>query len=140
VRKRRTHRQLLQITQRLLRAGVVDAVVVGGVDSLCQTTLRGFHALSVLSPLPCRPFGLDREGMNLGEGGALFVVEREGDARARLLGVGESADGVPAPAEFTAATRNRWPMPLVRPVTVADVDAETPSSNVVHVEPPLVLY
>jgi len=78
--------------QRLLRAGVVDAVLVGGVDSLCQTTLRGFHALSVLSPKPCRPFGLGREGMNLGEGGALFLMEREGDARALLLGVGESAD------------------------------------------------
>lgn len=78
--------------QRLLRANVVDAVIVGGVDSLCQTTIRGFHALSVLSPVPCRPFGLGREGMNLGEGGALFLIEREGDARARLLGVGESAD------------------------------------------------
>ncbi len=78
--------------QRLLRAGVVDAALVGGVDSLCQTTLRGFHSLSVLSPVACRPFGLDREGMNLGEGGGLFLLEREGDARARLLGVGESAD------------------------------------------------
>ncbi len=78
--------------QRLLRANVVDAVVVGGVDSLTQTTLRGFHSLSVLSPVPCRPFGHNREGMNLGEGGALFIIERDGDARARLLGVGESAD------------------------------------------------
>jgi 3-oxoacyl-[acyl-carrier-protein] synthase-1 len=78
--------------QRLIRAGVVDAVVVGGVDSLCQMTLRGFHALSVLSPRPCRPFGAGRDGMNLGEGGALFVVAREGDGVARLLGVGESSD------------------------------------------------
>ncbi len=78
--------------QRLLRASVVDAVLVGGFDSLCQTTIRGFHALSVLSPVPCRPFGLGREGMNLGEGGALFLIEREGDARSLLMGVGESAD------------------------------------------------
>lgn len=78
--------------QRLILAGVVDAMVVGGVDSLCQMTLRGFHALSVLSPRACRPFGAGREGMNLGEGGALFVVAREGDGPARLLGVGESAD------------------------------------------------
>lgn len=78
--------------QRLLDADVVDAVLVGGVDSLCQTTIRGFYGLSVLSPVRCRPFGRDREGMNLGEGGALFLVEREGEARARLLGVGESSD------------------------------------------------
>ncbi len=78
--------------QRLVRAGVVDAAIVGGVDSLCQTTLRGFHALSVLSSRPCRPFGAGRDGLNLGEGGALFLVEREGDGGARLLGVGESAD------------------------------------------------
>lgn len=78
--------------QRLLRAGAVDAVIVGGVDSLCQTTVRGFHSLSVLSPVACRPFGDRREGMNLGEGGALFLLAREGDANARLLGVGESAD------------------------------------------------
>jgi len=78
--------------QRLIRAGAADAVVVGGVDSLCQMTLRGFYALSVLSSRACRPFGADREGMNLGEGGALFVVAREGDGPARLLGVGESAD------------------------------------------------
>ena len=84
--------KVFAVAQRLLRADVVDAVLVGGVDSLCQTTLRGFHALSVLSSQPCRPFGLDRQGMNLGEGGALFLIERAGEARALVLGVGESAD------------------------------------------------
>lgn len=77
---------------RLLRAGVVDAVLVGGVDSLCQTTLRGFHALSVLSSSSCRPFSSAREGMNLGEGGALFLLSRDAEGPARLLGVGESSD------------------------------------------------
>jgi 3-oxoacyl-[acyl-carrier-protein] synthase-1 len=78
--------------RRLIRAGLADAVVLGGADSLCQTTLRGFRALSVLSSQPCRPFSALRDGMNLGEGGALFVLAREGDGPARLLGVGESGD------------------------------------------------
>ncbi len=79
--------------QRLIDAGLADAVLVGAVDTLCETTLRGFHALGILSPTPCRPFARDRDGLNLGEGGALFVVARDGDGPARLLGVGESSDG-----------------------------------------------
>jgi 3-oxoacyl-[acyl-carrier-protein] synthase-1 len=78
--------------ERLLDAGYVDAVLVGGIDSLCQLTLRGFHALEVLSAAPCRPFSRDREGINIGEGGALLLLEREGHGGARLLGVGESND------------------------------------------------
>ena len=78
---------------RLLRAGVLDAVLVGGIETLCQTTLRGFHGLGILSERGCRPFAVDRDGTTLGEGGALFLLEREGTARARLLGVGESLDG-----------------------------------------------
>ncbi len=79
--------------RRLLRANLCDAVLVGGVDSLCQTTLRGFHSLEVLSPRACRPFAQDRAGLNIGEGGALLLLEREGEALARLLGVGETSDG-----------------------------------------------
>jgi 3-oxoacyl-[acyl-carrier-protein] synthase-1 len=78
--------------QRLLAAGAADAVLVGGVDALAQTTLRGFHALEILSPEPCRPLGRDRRGINLGEGAAFLLLEREGDARAWLHGVGESTD------------------------------------------------
>lgn len=77
---------------RLLHLGVVDAVVAGGVDALCQTTLRGFHALGVLSSRPCRPFGAGRDGMNIGEGAAFFLLERGDDAPALLLGYGESSD------------------------------------------------
>lgn len=79
--------------QRLIALGVIDAAVVGGVDALCLTTLYGFHSLGILSGRACRPFGLGRDGLNLGEGGAVFLLEREGDARARLLGVGEGSDG-----------------------------------------------
>jgi 3-oxoacyl-[acyl-carrier-protein] synthase-1 len=78
--------------QRFIAAGICDAVIVGGVDTLCETTLRGFHALSVLSPVACRPFGADRQGINIGEGGAFLLIERAGEGPATLLGVGESAD------------------------------------------------
>jgi 3-oxoacyl-[acyl-carrier-protein] synthase-1 len=77
--------------ERLVRAGLADAVLVSGVDSLCHTTVRGFHSLGVLSPTPCRPFGADRPGMNVGEGAAFLLLEREGDGP-RVLGVGESSD------------------------------------------------
>ena len=77
---------------RLIDADVVDAVVVGGIDTLCQMTLRGFRSLGVLSSFPCRPFGKDREGINIGEGAAFQLIERDGQSDAWLLGAGESAD------------------------------------------------
>src|SRR6185312_420407 len=78
--------------QRLITQGVCDAVIAGGVDTLCELTLRGFQSLSLLSVRPCRPFATDRDGTSLGEGGALLLVERDGDAPAWLLGVGETSD------------------------------------------------
>ena len=77
--------------RRLMEADLIDAAVVGGVDSLCFTTVRGFHSLGVLSESPCRPFGKDRMGINVGEAGALLLIEREGDGPS-VLGVGESSD------------------------------------------------
>jgi 3-oxoacyl-[acyl-carrier-protein] synthase-1 len=77
--------------QRLIRSKLCDAVLVGGVDGICHTTVRGFHSLGVLSPIPCRPFGADRPGMNVGEGAAYLLIEREGDGP-KVLGVGESSD------------------------------------------------
>ncbi len=78
--------------RRLLSAGLADAVLVGGVDTLCQMTLRGFGALQALSTRPCRPFAAGRDGISIGEGGALALLEREGEGPVRLLGVGESSD------------------------------------------------
>jgi 3-oxoacyl-[acyl-carrier-protein] synthase-1 len=80
--------------QRLLAAGVVDAALIGGVDALSQTTLRGFHSLQFLSPVFCRPLSRERRGINIGEGAAYLLLERDADAGAHvhLLGVGESSD------------------------------------------------
>jgi 3-oxoacyl-[acyl-carrier-protein] synthase-1 len=82
--------------RRLLDLGLADAVLVGGVDGLCNTTVRGFHSLGVMAPEPCRPFGVDRPGMNVGEAAAYLLLEREphgSDApHAWLRGVGETSD------------------------------------------------
>lgn len=77
---------------RLIATGVIDAALVGGVDSLCLTTLLGFHSLGVVSPEICRPFAAGRDGISIGEGAAFMLLERDGDAAAFLLSVGESGD------------------------------------------------
>lgn len=81
---------------RMIDAGLVDAAVVGGVDSLCLTTLYGFGSLDVLSDAPCRPFDPARKGISIGEGAAFALLRRAPDgleADAVLLrGVGESSD------------------------------------------------
>lgn len=76
---------------RLLNAGLADAVIVGGADSLCTFTLAGFGALESLSSDRCNPFSANRKGINIGEGAALFVMSRE-PGPVKLLGWGESSD------------------------------------------------
>ena len=78
--------------RRLLEADICDAVLVGGTDSFSRIVLCGFHALESIDCEPMRPFGLGRAGINLGEGAALFILYRAGDAPLRLLGIGESSD------------------------------------------------
>ena len=77
--------------ERLLRAGLCDAVVVGGVDSLCDSVLFGFNALQLVSGAPCRPFDTGRDGISLGEAAGFALLERDGDGP-WLLGAGESSD------------------------------------------------
>jgi 3-oxoacyl-[acyl-carrier-protein] synthase-1 len=81
--------------QRMIACGLIDAAVVGGVDTLCLTTLCGFNSLQLVSANPCRPFDTDRDGISIGEGAAFALVES--DARARpgdvlMTGIGESSD------------------------------------------------
>lgn len=78
--------------RRLIASDVLDAVIVGGIDTLCAMTLSGFHALGALSARACKPFSEQRDGINIGEGGALLLVERSGDGLALLEAVGESSD------------------------------------------------
>ena len=79
---------------RMMAAGLIDAAVVGGVDSLCLTTLYGFNSLELLSSDICRPWDAGRRGLSIGEGASFALLERESDApQGWLLGVGESNDG-----------------------------------------------
>lgn len=82
---------------RMLQAGVCDAVVVGGVDSLCLSTLYGFSSLGLLSSDPCKPFDVNRSGLSLGEGAGFALLERidQGahESALTLCGYGESDDG-----------------------------------------------
>ena len=80
---------------RMITAGVCDAAVVGGVDTLCLTTLYGFYSLQLTSSGPCRPYDKERDGISIGEGAGFALLERAAHAGAggvRLLGVGESCD------------------------------------------------
>jgi 3-oxoacyl-[acyl-carrier-protein] synthase I len=76
---------------RYVEAGVADAVVVGGVDSLCFNTLHGFTSLQLVSDEPCRPFDARRKGMSVGEAAGFALLEREGNSLS-LVGYGESSD------------------------------------------------
>ena len=82
--------------RRMIEAGLIDAAVVGGVDSLCLTTLYGFHSLQLSSPAPCRPFDEARDGISIGEAAAFALLERAPENPAGdsvlLLGIGESSD------------------------------------------------
>ena len=81
--------------RRLIESGVVDAAIVGGADGRCRFALNGFHALGALSQGLCRPLASDRDGINLGEGAALFTMARtEGDVGDTIcfVGAGETSD------------------------------------------------
>ncbi|MGB8437642.1 MAG: beta-ketoacyl synthase N-terminal-like domain-containing protein, partial [Burkholderiales bacterium] len=82
-----------------ISAGLCDAAVVAGVDSLCGTTLHGFDSLQLVSRTACRPFDVARDGLSPGEGAGFVLLEREpapgastSASRVALLGYGESAD------------------------------------------------
>jgi len=81
---------------RLLASGLIDAAIVGGVDSLCLTTLYGFNSLELVAPEPCRPYDPARSGISIGEAAAFVLLERApdtpGPADIVLSGYGESSD------------------------------------------------
>lgn len=77
---------------RLIQLGLADAVVTGGVDSLCAFTVAGFDALGLVSVRRCNPLSVNRDGINIGEAAALFLMTRD-PATVSLRGWGESSDG-----------------------------------------------
>lgn len=77
---------------RAIQAGVCDAAVVGGVDSLCLTTLHGFNALQVLASDICRPADAHRQGISIGEAAGFAILDPSSRSGPALLGYGESSD------------------------------------------------
>ena len=80
---------------RHIQAGLCDAALVGGIDSLCLTTLYGFNALELVAEAPCRPWDRERSGLSIGEGAAFALLEtgEAPEGTPALLGYGESSDG-----------------------------------------------
>jgi 3-oxoacyl-[acyl-carrier-protein] synthase I len=80
--------------ERMLRLNLIDAAVVGGVDTLCGSVLFGFNALQLVSSQPCRPFDVGRSGINLGEAAGFVLLERatHQNSGLQLIGYGESSD------------------------------------------------
>ncbi|HZR01578.1 MAG TPA: beta-ketoacyl-ACP synthase [Burkholderiales bacterium] len=78
--------------ERIIHAGLADAAVVGGVDTLSGSALFGFDALGLLSREPCRPFDAERKGMSLGEGAGFALLESSAGPGPWLIGYGESSD------------------------------------------------
>jgi 3-oxoacyl-[acyl-carrier-protein] synthase-1 len=91
---------------RLISMGVCDAALAGGVDSLCAFTVAGFSALESVSASRCNPLSRNRDGINIGEGAALFLMSRE-PATVALRGWGESSDGHHISAPDPAGTGAR---------------------------------
>jgi 3-oxoacyl-[acyl-carrier-protein] synthase-1 len=116
--------------QRMIACDLIDAALVGGVDSLCLTTLYGFHSLQLTSSSPCRPFDIARDGLSIGEAAAYALLERAPTGSAehdaiRLLGVGESSDAyhMSSPHPQGAGARNAMQAALrAAAITPAEVE------------------
>ncbi len=81
--------------ERMIRLGLIDAAVVGGTDTLCDSVLFGFNSLELVSPEPCRPFDAQRNGISIGEAAGFAIVERvveTDDDVPLLIGYGEASD------------------------------------------------
>lgn len=83
--------KVFALAERMLRLGLADAAVVGGVDTLCGSVLFGFNSLELVSPEPCRPFDAERRGISIGEAAGFALLER-GEGPLQLVGYGESSD------------------------------------------------
>jgi len=116
----------LASARRLLRSGLCDAVIAGGVDTLCHLTVQGFSSLEAVSKQPCNPFSINRNGINIGEAAALFLVTEEAGG-IELAGVGESSDAhhISAPDPSGAGA--------VRCMTAALSDAGVPAEKISYI-------
>lgn len=87
----------IMMGSKMIKAGLIDRAIVGGVDTLSKFTVNGFNALQILSENPCKPFDENRTGLTLGEAGAFLVLEKEADCThkkkyAEIAGFGNTND------------------------------------------------
>jgi 3-oxoacyl-[acyl-carrier-protein] synthase I len=112
--------------RRMMAAGLIDAAVVGGVDSLCLTTLYGFNSLGLISTQACRPFDTHRDGISIGEAAAFALLERAPNQLEEnavlLLGVGESSDAHHMSSPHPEGLGAR--MAMQNALTMAGLDAD----------------
>lgn len=110
--------------RRALEMGICDAVLCGGVDSLCKLTLNGFASLEAVSSRRCNPFSINRDGINIGEAAALFLMTREasGTHSIALLGAGASCDAhhISAPEPTGRGARTAMQLALENAGLAAD--------------------
>lgn len=104
--------------QRMIESGICDAVVVGGVDSMCHLTVHGFHSLELTSEVPCTPLDEQRHGISLGEAAGLLLLERQSNKNCNLalVGYGESSDAhhMTAPHPQGAGSKKAMQTALLR--------------------------
>ncbi|KWR74660.1 beta-ketoacyl-ACP synthase [Cupriavidus sp. IDO] len=125
---------------RLLRHGMADVVLTGGVDTLCAFTIAGFSSLESVSAARCNPLSANRNGINLGEGAALFLMSREAGP-VRLAGWGETSDAyhISAPDPKGTGARTAMRQALARAgIGASDIDylnlhgTATPANDVME--------
>lgn len=100
------------LAKKLLENDVCDVVIAGGVDPIAKLPIAGFSALEVLSPKLTNPLSKNRAGMNIGEGGALFVLEKDNEGF-KLLGIGETSDA------YNAATPDPSAKEAINAINIA---------------------
>ena len=108
--------KVFSTAKRLLDNGICEAVIAGGVDALSKLPIAGFKALEVLCDDLTNPFSKNRHGMNIGEAGALFILEKNA-CGAKVMGIGETSDA------YNAATPDPEAKEAVRAICIALEDA-----------------
>ncbi len=114
------------LAKRLLDNGICKAVIAGGTDSLAKLPCYGFHSLEVLSDEYSNPFSKNRKGINIGEGAALFILEKE-ESGINLLSIGETSDA------FHAATPNPEATQAKKSIELALSDANLSPSDIDYI-------
>ena len=118
--------KVFSTAKRLLDNGVCKAVIAGGVDSLSKLPVAGFKALEVLCDDLTNPFSKNRHGMNIGEAGALFLLEQDKEG-ARIMGIGETSDA------YNAATPDPQAKEAVRAILMALEEAGAEPADIGYI-------